>query len=65
MFELRQVAQNLREVGGAELSGSTRGLDLLRQAHRFLFSKDHSAATLDRSAIEFNVRSFLPSRWTL
>jgi hypothetical protein len=23
----------LREVGGAELSGSTRGLDLLRQAH--------------------------------
>jgi hypothetical protein len=25
--------QNLHEVGGAELGGSTRGLDLLRQAH--------------------------------
>ena len=38
MVELRQLVQNLREVGGAELGGSTRGLDLLRQAHDFLFS---------------------------
>ena len=35
IFELGQVVQNLREVGGAELCCSTRGFDLLRQAHGF------------------------------
>ena len=37
IFELGQLVQNLREVGGAELCGSTRGFDLLRQAHSFFF----------------------------
>jgi hypothetical protein len=30
VIKFRQIVQNLHEVGGAELSGSTRGLDLLR-----------------------------------
>jgi len=39
--KLWQIVQNLREVGGAELRGSTRGLDLLRQAHGSLFPEYH------------------------
>jgi hypothetical protein len=41
MIKLGQIVQDLHEVGGAELSGSTRGLDLLRQSHGFVFSKNH------------------------
>jgi hypothetical protein len=33
--------QDLHEVGGAELSGSTRGLDLLRQPHGRFFPEHH------------------------
>jgi hypothetical protein len=40
--------QNLHEVGRAELSGSTRGLDLLRQAHCLFVLEQHNAPTLDR-----------------
>jgi hypothetical protein len=40
--------QDLREVGGAELSGSTRGLDLLRQPHWLFVFKQHTAPTVDR-----------------
>jgi hypothetical protein len=40
--------QNLREVGGAELSGSTRGLDLLCQPHCLLAFEHHTAPTIDR-----------------
>ena len=66
VFELRQVVQNLHEVGGAELSGSTRGLDLLRQAHRFLFSKHHQCCNFRSNARLNSTRaSFLPPRWTL
>jgi hypothetical protein len=38
MVKLWQGVQYLREVGGAELGGSTRGLDLLRQTHGFLLT---------------------------
>jgi hypothetical protein len=38
MMKLWQVVQYLREVGGAELGGSARGLDLLRQTHGFLLT---------------------------
>jgi hypothetical protein len=41
MLKLGQAVQNLHEVGGAELGGSTRSLDLLRQAHGFAFSQKH------------------------
>jgi hypothetical protein len=40
--------QDLREVGGAELSGSTRGFDLLRQPHWLFVFKQHTAPTVDR-----------------
>jgi hypothetical protein len=43
MVKLGQVVQDLHEIGGAELGGSTRGLDLLRQPHRFLFVQDHDS----------------------
>jgi hypothetical protein len=43
VLKLGQLVQNLREVGGAELSGSTRGLDLLRQAHWLFVLKQHNA----------------------
>jgi hypothetical protein len=33
--------QDLHEVGGAELGGSTRGLDLLRQPNGFAFAELH------------------------
>jgi hypothetical protein len=32
VLELGQLVQNLHEIGGAELSGSTGGLDLLCEA---------------------------------
>jgi len=34
--------QDLHEVGGAELGGSTRGLDLLRQANGFFVFQHHA-----------------------
>jgi hypothetical protein len=43
MLELGQAVQNLHEVGGAELSGSTRGLDFLGQPHGLLFAQNHMA----------------------
>jgi hypothetical protein len=43
MLKLGQAVQNLHEVGGAELGGSTRGLDLLRQAHGFFLFQKHVA----------------------
>src|SRR5215468_2934075 len=41
VVKLRQGVQDLHEVGGAELGGSTRGLDLLRQPDRFIFAELH------------------------
>src|SRR5262249_31902148 len=41
VVKLRQAVQNLHEVGGAELGGSTRGLDLLRQPNGFIFAELH------------------------
>src|SRR5262249_61531909 len=41
VVKLRQAVQDLHEGGGAELGGSTRGLDLLRQPDRFVFHKLH------------------------
>jgi hypothetical protein len=38
--------QNLHEVGWAELGGSTRGLDFLRQPDCFVFSESHRTPTL-------------------
>jgi hypothetical protein len=38
MMKLWQVVQYLREVGGAELGGSARSLDLLRQTHGLLLT---------------------------
>lgn len=46
--ELGELVQDLREVGGAELSGSTRGFDLLRQPHWLFVFKQHTAPTVDR-----------------
>jgi hypothetical protein len=54
MVELWQVVQNLHEVGGAELSGSTRGFDLLRQAHGLFLSKNHCALRLILIRGKFN-----------
>jgi len=42
MMKLGQIVQNLHEVGGAELSGSTRGLDFLRQPYGLLLRENHS-----------------------
>src|SRR5215510_1734274 len=41
VLKLRQGVQDLHEVGGAELGGSTRGLDLLRQPNGFIFAELH------------------------
>src|SRR5262252_1191868 len=41
VVKLGQAVQDLHEVGGAELGGSTSGLDLLRQPDRFVFHKLH------------------------
>src|SRR5262245_60680635 len=41
IVKLRQAVQDLHEVGGAELGGSTRGLDLLRQPNGFIFAELH------------------------
>ena len=46
VVKLRQAVQNLHEVGGAELGGSTRGLDLLRQPDCLVFSELHRDLTL-------------------
>ena len=44
MMKLGQIVQNLHEVGGAELSSSTRGLYVLRQPHCLLFSNSHKCS---------------------
>jgi hypothetical protein len=41
VLELGQAVQNLHEVGGAELSGSTRGLNFLRQPYGFSLFQNH------------------------
>ena len=46
VVKLRQAVQNLHEVGGAELGGSTRGLDLLRQPDCFVCPELHRDLTL-------------------
>ena len=38
--------QNLHEVGGAELGGSTRGFDLLRQPDCFILPELHRHLTV-------------------
>jgi hypothetical protein len=48
--------QDLREVGGAELSGSTRGLDLLRQPDCLVFSEVHRKSTLILLMVYFNAK---------
>jgi hypothetical protein len=58
MVKLWQVVQNLHEIGGAELSGSTRGFDLLRQAHDLFLSKHHSELRLIRIGAKFNAQIF-------
>jgi hypothetical protein len=54
MVKLGQAVQNLHEVGWAELGGSTRGLDLLRQAHGFSLFHEHDSPTVNRYAAIFN-----------
>ena len=46
VVKLRQAVQNLHEIGGAELGGSTRGLDLLRQPDCFVLPELHGTPTL-------------------
>src|SRR5262245_48003317 len=41
VVKLGQAVQNLHEVGGAELGGSTSCLDLLRQPNGFIFAELH------------------------
>jgi hypothetical protein len=50
--------QNLHEIGGAELGGSTRGLDLLRQPDCFIFTELHRKSTLIVLVVHFNARLF-------
>jgi len=59
--------QNLREVGGTELGGSTRGFNLLRQAHDLFLFEKHDTITVVRTMGEFNalMLSSRPSALTL
>jgi hypothetical protein len=54
MLELGQLVQDLHEVGGAELGGSTRGLDLLRQSHGLFLDHQHDGLNLVRTMAKFN-----------
>ena len=56
VVKLRQAVQNLHEVGGAELGGSTRGLDLLRQPDCLVFSEVHRKSTLILLMVYFNAK---------
>src|SRR5688572_9163447 len=65
VVELWQIVQNLHEVGGAELSGSTRGFYRLRQPNGFFISEHHSLVSVVRSTSQFNALShaFLSLKW--
>ena len=56
VVKLRQAVQNLHEVGGAELGGSTRGLDLLCQPDCLVFSELHRKSTLILLMVYFNAK---------
>ena len=50
VVEFGQFVQDLHEVGWAELSGSTRGLDLLCKSHGWFFPEPHKFFPSDLSA---------------
>src|SRR5918994_1148924 len=57
VVELWQIVQNLHEVGWAELSGSTRGFDRLRQPNGLFLSDHHRLVSVVRSQTQFNALS--------
>ena len=54
IIKLWQAVQNLHEVGGAELSSSTRGLDRLRQSYGVFLAEHHRKVSLSPPTVYFN-----------